>query len=99
MEETALKAATCLHSARTRSAVLFVLGDVLDLLAEALEGYRTDAPIKRQTRCVTVPYADGMHLDLTPAGRHLHWPERESIIFHANTHPIAATPSAFCACR
>jgi hypothetical protein len=58
--------------------------DVLDLLAEALEGYRTGAPIKRQTRCVTVPYADGMHLDLTPAGRRLHWPERESRIFHAN---------------
>jgi hypothetical protein len=59
-------------------------GDILDLLAEALEGYGTDAPIKRQTRCVTVPYADGMHLDLTPAGRRLHWPERESLIFHAN---------------
>lgn len=59
-------------------------GDVLDLLAKALNAYGTDAPIKRQTRCVTVPYADGMHLDLTPAGRRLHWPERESLIFHAN---------------
>lgn len=60
-------------------------GAVLDKLAKALEGYPTERGIERQTRCVTIFYADGMHLDVTPAGRHCHWPERESLIFHA--HP------------
>jgi hypothetical protein len=39
----------------------------------------------RQTRCVTVRYADRMHLDITPAVRLPHGAERESHIFHA--HP------------
>jgi hypothetical protein len=64
--------------------------EVLDKLARALDGYPTERGIERQTRCVTVFYADGMHLDVTPGGRHSHWPERESVIFHANPDKPAA---------
>ena len=55
----------------------------LDLLELALKGYPVERPITRQTRCITVNYADGMHIDVTPASR-LHTPgERESHVFHA----------------
>ena len=37
----------------------------------------------RHTRCVTILYADGMHLDVTPAIRLLEEPERTSFIFHS----------------
>ena len=37
---------------------------------------------ERRTRCVTVQYGDGMHLDVTPARRLPDTPERESHIFH-----------------
>ncbi len=60
-------------------------GVVLDLVYEALRDYPTAKPVERQTRCVTVPFADGMHVDLTPSSL---LPdgnaERASHIFHAN---------------
>lgn len=59
-------------------------GRVLDLLEEALDGYPTAMGIERQTRCVTVRYGDGMHLDVTPAIRRPGEIERASNIFHAN---------------
>lgn len=57
---------------------------VLDALYEALKEYPTSKGVVRQSRCVTVYYADGMHLDITPAARLPHSAERESHIFHAN---------------
>jgi hypothetical protein len=57
---------------------------VLDLLHRSIEGYPTSQKIERQTRCITVRYADRMHLDITPAARLPHGAERESHIFHAN---------------
>ncbi|RUV80612.1 nucleotidyltransferase, partial [Mesorhizobium sp. M1A.F.Ca.IN.020.32.1.1] len=39
--------------------------------------------IRRQTRCVTLYYADKMHLDVTPALRNSGTAERESFITHA----------------
>ena len=41
---------------------------LMDLLEQALAGY-PQVRIKRQTRCMTLYYADGMHLDITPARR------------------------------
>lgn len=58
--------------------------EVLDLLHRALKGYPTSRNVERQTRCVTVRYADNMHLDVTPAARLPGSAERESHIFHAN---------------
>jgi hypothetical protein len=57
---------------------------VLDLLYRSIEGYPTSQKVERQTRCVTVRYADQMHLDITPSSRLPHGAERESHIFHAN---------------
>lgn len=59
--------------------------DVLDLLHKSIVGYPTSQKVVRQTRCITVRYADRMHLDITPAVRLPHGAERESHIFHA--HP------------
>ena len=55
---------------------------------KAIVGYPTSQKVERQTRCVTVRYADRMHLDTggPTAGR----PERESHIFHA--HPESDPP-------
>lgn len=72
---------------------------VLDLLYHAIRGTpgsRYYRMTKRQTRCVTVEYAE-MHLDVTPVVRRLSTPERESVIFHhkpelthhVGTHHIA----------
>lgn len=58
---------------------------VLDVLFRALDGYPTSEKVERQTRCVTVRYADRMHVDVTPAVRLAHGAERVSHIFHA--HP------------
>lgn len=57
----------------------------LDLLYDAIRGdagspYYTMA--KRRTRCITVEYQDGMHIDVTPMIRRYGYPERESWIFH-----------------
>ena len=59
--------------------------DALNILYEAIRGdpgsryYRI---AKRRTRCVTVDYADDMHLDVTPMLRRWGTPDRESFIFH-----------------
>ena len=58
--------------------------EVLDLLFSSVKDYPTSQGIIRQTRCVTVRYADRMHLDITPAARLPGTQERESHIFHAN---------------
>ena len=58
---------------------------VLDTLYDSVrgeEGSRYHGLTIRCTRCVQVAYADGMHVDLTPAVLHVGRPERESTIFH-----------------
>lgn len=59
-------------------------GDVLDLVYLSLVDYPTLKPVKRQTRCVTVFFADGMHVDVTPSSLLPYAAQRESHIFHAN---------------
>ena len=59
--------------------------EVLDLLYEAIRaesGSRYYDMTERRTRCITVHYADGMHLDVTPLLRRPATPERESWLFH-----------------
>ncbi|MGB3553184.1 MAG: nucleotidyltransferase [Jannaschia sp.] len=58
----------------------------LDLLYQAVReepGSRYYDMVERQTRCVTIRYADGMHLDLTPSILVQAVPPRGSLIFHA----------------
>lgn len=55
---------------------------VLRTLQESLKDYPVTR-IERQTRCVTLYYADGMHLDVTPSARLAGSNDRESHIFHA----------------
>ena len=57
---------------------------VLDAVYEALRDYPTSKPVKRQTRCVTVFFTDGMHVDVTPSSFLPSGAERASHIFHAN---------------
>ncbi|KQO66495.1 MULTISPECIES: nucleotidyltransferase domain-containing protein [Methylobacterium] len=59
-------------------------GAVLDLVHAALRDYPTSKPVERQTRCVTVFFADGMHVDVTPSSLLPHGAERESHIFHSS---------------
>ncbi len=57
----------------------------LDILIE-LEAALADYPVQRvlrQTRCVTLFYADKMHLDVTPSLRVYGTLDRESLITHA----------------
>jgi hypothetical protein len=54
---------------------------LLDLLERALEGYPVSG-MERKTRCITLYYADGMHLDVTPARRRAP-KEKEGVIPHA----------------
>ena len=58
----------------------------LSLLETSIRGERGsryhDKTIRR-TRCVTIEYADGMHLDVTPAIRLPELHERTSFIFHS----------------
>jgi hypothetical protein len=61
----------------------------LDLLEEALKGYRVSRII-RQTRCITLFYSDGMHIDVTPARRRAA-KEKEGEIAHAKPGSPAAT--------
>ena len=59
--------------------------EVLDLLFKAIRGdpgSRYFKMAERRSRCVTVRYADGMHLDVTPMVRCPDTPERESWLFH-----------------
>lgn len=55
---------------------------ILTELEKALIGYR-GLTVVRQTRCVTIYYADNMHLDITPSLRDWGSPERQSVIMHA----------------
>ena len=60
---------------------------VLDTLYQAIKGEpdsRYYDMTKRNSRCVTVHYADGMHLDITPAIRMPEQAPRISTIFHSN---------------
>lgn len=56
--------------------------DVLLKLEGALHGYQ-GLEISRQTRCVTLRYADNMHLDISPVVRDRGYPDRQSRIMHA----------------
>lgn len=56
--------------------------DVLKELECALDGYR-GLTIKRQTRCVTLNYADNMHLDISPVVRDYGYPDRQGRIMNA----------------
>ncbi|NTF08008.1 nucleotidyltransferase [Agrobacterium rubi] len=56
--------------------------DVLKELEEALDGYR-GLKVSRQTRCMTLHYADNMHLDISPVIRQYSTPERQSWIMNA----------------
>ena len=58
---------------------------VLDLLFEVIRGEpgsRYYKMVKRRTRCVTIYYADGMHMDITPAILRPNRLQRTSDIFH-----------------
>lgn len=57
----------------------------LDRLCEAIRGQRGSQyynMVARKTRCVTIQYSDGMHLDITPVVRRPDTRPRESWIFH-----------------
>lgn len=79
---------------------------VLDILYQAIKGEpgsRYYKMTKRNSRCVTVHYADGMHLDITPAIRIPHQAPRISHIFHSKPEDpnvedkkITANPYGFC---
>lgn len=56
--------------------------EILRELEDALSDYPVQR-VQRQTRCVTLYYADKMHLDITPALREYGAPDRESLIAHA----------------
>ncbi|MDX8469783.1 nucleotidyltransferase [Mesorhizobium sp. VK25A] len=56
--------------------------EVLDLLESAVADYPVQA-VERQSRCITLRYADNMHVDLTPSRRLATLKDRESVIFHA----------------
>ena len=61
-------------------------GVVLDILFEAINGplgSKYHGMVERQTRCVTVYYADGMHLDITPTLLVDEHDPRRSVLFHA----------------
>jgi hypothetical protein len=55
---------------------------ILIELEKALKGYR-GLKVVRQTRCVTLYYQDGMHLDISPSIREAGTLERQSHICHA----------------
>lgn len=67
---------------------------VLELLFEAINGppgSQYHGKVERQTRCVTVYYADGMHLDITPTILVDERDPRRSVLFHAKAEePPAA---------
>jgi len=59
---------------------------VLDLLFAAIDGSpgsQYHGMVERQTRCVTVNYADGMHIDITPTLLLNEMDPRQSCLFHA----------------
>lgn len=56
--------------------------EILTELEKGLIGYR-GLTVVRQTRCITIYYADNMHLDITPSLREQGTLERQSVIMHA----------------
>jgi hypothetical protein len=61
---------------------------ILDLLFVAINGEIGSlhhGKVERNTRCVTVNYEDGMHLDITPSVLIDEYDPRKSLIFHAKT--------------
>lgn len=67
---------------------------VLDILFEAINGEKGSlyySKVERQTRCITVYYEDGMHLDITPSILMEERDPRKSMIFHAKSEepPLA----------
>lgn len=56
--------------------------EILDALFVALKGYQ-GLRVERNSRCVTIYYADGMHLDITPSIRDQNTPDRQSVIAHS----------------
>jgi hypothetical protein len=67
---------------------------VLDLLFTALNGEKGSlyhGKVECNTRCVTVDYADGMHLDITPSILINERDPRRSMIFHAKAEQPEAT--------
>lgn len=61
---------------------------LMDLLEQALAGY-PQVRIKRQTRCMTLYYADGMHLDVTPSQRAAPAEKVSEIVHHKSDSPNA----------
>jgi len=65
---------------------------VLDLLFSSIRGERGSLyydMTERRTRCVTVSYADKMHVDITPMIRLHERPERVSHLFHSKPEDAA----------
>ncbi len=65
---------------------------VLDLLFAAINGERGslyNGKVERNTRCITVHYEDGMHLDITPSILIDEYDPRKSVIFHAKAEQPA----------
>jgi hypothetical protein len=66
---------------------------ILDLLFDAINGppgSQYHGMVERQTRCVTVFYADGMHLDITPCQLLDGDDPRRSEIYHAKAEEPAS---------
>jgi Second Messenger Oligonucleotide or Dinucleotide Synthetase domain len=69
---------------------------ILDILYDAIKGEKGSRyydVVERQTRCVTVYYADGMHLDITPSLLLNENDPRLSHIFHAKPEEHASLHS------
>lgn len=69
--------------------------EVLDLLFDAIRGEpgsRYHKMVKRRTRCVTIYYTDGMHMDITPAILRSNRLQRTSDIFHDDPDEPNETP-------
>jgi hypothetical protein len=77
----------------------------LDLLFHSVRGERGSRyhdAVERRTRCVTIHYADRMHIDLTPAVLWAGFPARTSVLFHHRpgdpqepTYRLVANPWGF----
>jgi hypothetical protein len=77
----------------------------LDLLFHSVRGERGSRyydMVERRTRCVTIHYADGMHIDLTPSVLWTGLPARTSVLFHHKpgelhepTYRLLANPWGF----
>lgn len=63
--------------------------EMLNELEDALKDYDVKK-VLRQTRCVTLYYGDGMHLDVTPGLRDRFTPERQGVIAHAKERVMRA---------